>query len=123
CYYEALAGPGKKPRDGQIQKIGTVIIIVIQLLKNVAARDFNADVQLGSQVDRAGNSNITDPRNTATQIGDSLFPIVYNHQLGVPVRLPREAAKSLRNEPPGVLRGHDAGYQLGLVAFSGSGHK
>ena len=54
-------GAGRKAMaDGRFQKAGTVVIVVIDLLENVAARGFDAEIEFGSGGDGQVEANVSD---------------------------------------------------------------
>src|SRR6266852_3888651 len=75
-----------------------VIIIVIQLLKDIAVRAFNADVQLSPGCYRPAEANMMYPRQPRAQVRYRLFSVIDQDQLGVLISLPLKAAERLGNE-------------------------
>ena len=52
--------------DGGGEELGVIVIVVIELVEDVAASRFDADVQLGSRADRGGEPEVADVGEVAT---------------------------------------------------------
>ena len=95
--------------DGGLQEAVPVVVVVIDLVKNIPTRRLDPDVQFYAGVGKP-YAQIANAFHALAQAAHRPLAVVHHDQLRIAIAAIGEASQRLRNEPTPVARGHHAGH-------------